>query len=223
MNKAEQWLKANDAWRFDYAITRSMSGKMEGMSSISTSPLINPACVARHNNNPESICKDCFSCRQNEHQKNLREKLERNTLFLTEKVYPADVLPAIYSQLFRFEAFGDIMPGQAGKNQLHNYRNLVLRNPSVKAALWTKNHGFVNRFFRERGKPENLQLIGSIEKVNPTREEVAAMMKRYPIFDKWFIVVTKKYAGHVNCAKQCFGCGWCYTGTGSKVIIELKK
>ena len=114
----------------DQAICRNHDGKMLGMVSLSSSPLLNRFCILRRNN-PLTICFDCFSYNLNELRKSLRDKLARNTELLTDRIYPISFFPILNVRFFRLEAFGDLN----NEIQLINYFRLCEANTDVSFSL----------------------------------------------------------------------------------------
>lgn len=226
MNIDEKYSRMSTAGKADYAITRDMTGKMEGLSSISTSPLLNPGCIRRNKCNG-SICKSCFSVNQMHRQKNTREKMERNTGLLTKVLLKIQEIPRIFTKLFRFEAFGDIHPGEDGERQLSNYRHIAEENADTLTALWSKSVGKCSRHFEKHSKPENMQFIASAARENPPEEHLEKLLAVKHV-NKVFAVYSPEYAREhwieINCGdKKCIECRWCYTGEGPAIIRELKK
>lgn len=198
------------------SLCKDHDGKMLGMWSVSTSPFMNPYCIARHKNG-NSICSKCFSIALNEQRPELREKLERNTILWTTEIIPIECFPILPVTMFRFESFGDLN----NIIQLVNYFNFCLVNPDVKFAIWTKNT-FLFKMARELGviKPKNLEIVESAPlfntEIDPSDEWV----------DRVFVVYTKEYfeADFINCGlRKCIECQNCYNPNGPKVIKELVK
>lgn len=199
-------------------ITAKHGGKMAEMFSISTSPLCNPFCIARHKNNSKkkipSICAWCFACKQLERYTNNAPILEYNTTIL-KKIIPFDFLPFIaicnYKNYFRLEAFGDLN----NVEQVINYFNICNKNKHINFALWTKNYNFIAVAIDKYGykKPGNLQIVGSIARINPSENDKNELLSRYDFIDKTFSVYDKSHndSDFINCGgKQCINCGYCY-------------
>jgi hypothetical protein len=204
--------------RLEKAITYKMTGKMEGMASLSTSPLCNPNCIKRMNAG-ETVCAHCFSARMQKRYKNLNEKLVRNTEFLTTTELTPDDVPFLNMSLFRFESFGDLNNAL----QVKNYFTIAEANSHCTFALWTKNPWIIEEAINEYGinKPDNLIIILSSVLLNtPTTPG-------YDFIDKVFTVYDKKAAEsvNINCgARSCATCRRCYTKTnGVEYVNELLK
>lgn len=203
--------------------TADHSGKMSGMISLSTSPLVNPVCQKRAQD-PGSVCSHCYSVTYNKLRRGLREKLEANTERL-KTVIPVDRMPLINAQAVRFEAFGDLYCTA----QVINYFHLCERNPGVTFALWTKNPGFVDMAIKAgNAKPGNLVIILSSPELNKAYDP-ERIRRVFPFVDKIFTVYQKRFAQEngieINCgARNCFECRRCYRKTdGVEMVSEQLK
>ena len=204
-----------------------MSGKMEGIPSISTSCLDNSICIERMKNG-ESVCIHCFAAALLECRKNVREGVKRNFDLLNKEVLPLEYLPKFRNvSIVRIESFGDV----ASVTQAINYINIAKVNPSVTFAAWTKNANIWNAALKQHGKPENLVMVYSSFKLN-----IPAAAKEYftsdgeNYFDHIFTVFDKATCdfygdGFVNCgARDCASCRRCYRKDVNdfNVIEQLK-
>lgn len=208
-------------------LTTKHTGKMSGMQSLSTSCTINPRCIERVNrNDPECICTKCYAESMMSKYKNLESKTIRNARELATRLITDDEIAAlpITSDYFRFEAFGDVI------NARHalNYRNIAAGHPATPCALWSKNYDIIAPVIAEYGKPANLRLIRSIEKINPSEEELIAALNEYDCIDAVFAVYTDDYIEahsiEINCgALHCLTCHRCYTGSERIIRERLKK
>ncbi len=180
-----------------------LSGKMESFYSLSTSVWSNPYCQAR-SYITDTICQKCYS-RRVSYRKAFVNALENNSVILESKLYEYTDFPYIPFSVFRLESHGDL------RNVTHarNYIRLARRNPHCTFALWTKNHGFMDKAIELEGKPDNLIIGQSSEYLN--RE----ISKTYWWTDFTFTVFTPGYAeAHeikINCPKKCKDCMRCYT------------
>ena len=212
-NEITALLRAAICWRHE--------GKMEGMISLSTSPLENPNCIARRNIKG-SICDKCFSYTLNEYRDALREKLLKNTVLLCEKEHPVHVWPLLNTLYFRLESFGDLI----NTTQVRNYFNFCRRNPATTFALWTKNPLVIRQALAEGAKkPRNLIVIFSSCMVNK-QMDLEAVKRVFPFVDKIFTVYDKEHAGQVNIncgANHCLSCLRCYKKRSENVINEKLK
>lgn len=192
--------------------TTEMTGKMLGMCSLSTSPLVNPRCPDRAKD-PESVCNRCFSMAAMEYQKNCAEKFGTNGNVLSNYVIPINKWPVILKSAYpeiRLEAFGDVI------NAIHviNYFNLCKQNPKITFTAWTKNVDFYEAAVKMgHEKPDNLILVASSPMLN-----TEINVENHPIVDKTFTVYTLEYIeannigpNFINCgARSCKKCGRCY-------------
>lgn len=195
-------------------ITEKMTGKMEGMMSLSTSCKTNPFC-AKHAEVKGSICEKCYAQRQMKRYKNMAQCFERNAEILISSVIPMEYLPTLNVAFFRFESFGDLI----NTTQVINYFNICKKNPYTKFALWTKNPQLIKPVATE--KPENLQIVLSSMLINKSAKS------KYTFIDKVFTVydqetIDKKNI-NINCgAKKCLTCLKCYTKGETEINEKLK-
>lgn len=215
-----------DALRASF--TTKHTGKMNGLWSVSTSPTLNPHCLERRKNGA-TVCAHCFAFRQLGRYKSQGEKLIRNTALWTKTLYSPSYMPEIKSDLFRLEAFGDII----NTTQVLNYFALCIRNPRVKFALWTKNPQIVWQALETNGykKPQNLVIVYSSPALNRPADN---MLKLYTMpngrgmIDKVFTVYTadaiERDGVRINCgARSCNSCRRCYSKrTGAFVNEKIK-
>jgi len=199
--------------------TLNHTGKMEGMQSLSTSCLMNPACLARMKD-PDSICSKCFAAAMHKRYSALGLRLAHNTQALSEKLYSINELPIVNAAFFRLESFGDLV----SVTQAQNYLRLCERNPWTRFALWTKNPGYLARAIELEGsKPDNLSVILSSPYMNTTCDA-----GRWDFVDKTFTVWTKDAINaqnvQINCgSRKCLDCMLCYTKNDVTAINESLK
>ena len=199
-------------------VSDSMSGKMAGIPSISTSCLVNPICKARMKDG-NSICAHCFAEATLTRYKAAGVAMENNYHLLTESVLPFDLLPVFANvAIVRIESFGDV----ANKTQAINYANICKVNPAVTFAWFTKNMSIVKSAFDEVGKPENVVMIES----SPIMNEIKAPANEY--VDKVFTVFDDETISarqiNVNCgARCCATCRRCYNKATENEVIERLK
>lgn len=204
------------------------TGKMEGINSISTSTLLNENC-RKNAKISGSICSHCYASNMCDMYKGLRERLERNTATLTEKVLSDEELPDTTGQeIFRFESFGDLN----NEIQLTNYLNIARKNPNTRFTLWTKMYDLAYNYFKERPEvPENFTLIISSLMVN-TRLSLdkykslgifaKGQLKVFTVYDKEYI--EKHPELDLNCgSRYCNGCRKCYSKNTFEEINEILK
>lgn len=198
--------------------TTKHTGKMEGMQSISTSCLCNPACIARMKDE-SSICSKCFSGAMMHRYSALSDCMVRNYEILNNRLFELDELPLINAAWFRIESFGDI----GSVKQARNYIRLIRRNPQTMFAWWTKNPGFLAQAIAlEGGKPDNVNIILSSPYLNVTMDAC-----RWSFVDKTFTVWDKEHedqAPVINCgSRRCMECRLCYTKNDVREIHESLK
>ena len=211
--KSKYCVNASPIW-----VSDDMSGKMDGIPSVSTSCLVNPYCQARMKNG-EMVCAHCFAETQQERYSASREHSIANYELLNGEILPLEALPRFGNvSKVRIESFGDL----GSITQAINYLRMVAINPHCTFAWWTKNHNFVTKAIERIGyKPKNLILVASSVKLNE-----AAKLPAY--FDKVFTVYDKKTIARdniqINCgARSCVTCGRCYSKrTAADVREQLK-
>lgn len=183
---------------------KNMSGKMEGITCLSTSNLCNKFCAARKNN-PDSICSKCFADGTCKRYAALNKNMAVNTDILTSRLFEIDEFPMINAMIFRLESFGDLNNAL----QCMNYFRLCKRNPGVRFALWTKNPNFVQQAIDAgESKPENLVVLLSSHIIGKRADA-----SRWPFIDKTFTVYEKGQLDdqHINCgSRSCLTCQRCY-------------
>lgn len=145
---------------------------------------------------------------------------KENFELLTSRILDKSLLPVFGNVRFvRIESFGDV----ANVTQAVNYANIAQVNPGVIFGWWSKNISIIARAFDQiGGKPENIILIESSEKVNVEKEPSSPYVdKVFTVYDKKFI---KENGVEINCgARSCVSCQRCYTkGTETKVHEILK-
>lgn len=187
-------------------ISTGMTGKMEGIPAISTSVLSNPVCAARSRISG-SICQKCFAQNTVSNYGALRDHVTDNYMVLNSRLLSADELPAVYSDICRLEAFGDL----ASVIQARNYIRIAKKNPWCTFAIWTKNPAYLDKAIQAEGKPENLICILSSNFIN--RVDSAA---RWNWVDHVFTVYSPDYIDSndisINCGgRKCRECMRCYT------------
>ena len=199
--------------------TINHTGKMLGMSSLSTSSLCNKYCQ-EYAKDEEKICSHCYAQAQMKMYKNMQGCLAKNTELLCESIIPEERLPIINRLWFRFEAFGDIN----NTTQVINYFNICKKNPKVHFALWTKNPGIIQQVLEseEYIKPDNLQIVYSSPYLNkPVEKKWEFVDKIFTVYDKHFIEENDIV---INCgAKSCLLCNKCYRATEEVYINEKLK
>lgn len=195
-------------------VSDSMSGKMAGIPSISTSCLCNPICIQRMKDG-NSVCAHCFAEATLTRYKAAGAAMESNYKLLTDSVLPLEMLPVFCNvSIARIESFGDL----ANVTQAINYANICKVNPNVRFAWWTKNAAILKKAFDIVGKPANVVIIESAPKLDA---EITASNE---YVDKTFTVYTKASPDFINCgARCCATCRRCYSFDTEKAVHELLK
>jgi hypothetical protein len=203
--------------------THAKNSKMDGIGSISTSPLLNKNC-SKNRKVDGSVCQKCYSHTYNKMRPSLREALKHNTRVLTERVLKNSELPLINAGFFRLESFGDLN----NSIQLENYCRLAEKNAHCQFSLWTKNSHLIEEYFSNsvfNPKPKNLKIICSSLILNEQAD-----ITTLPFVDKVFTVYTRDYIKehgiNINCgSKHCLSCQRCYgkKHNNMKYIREVKK
>jgi len=203
-----------------FGITDRMTGKMEGMWSLNTSPSTNPFCLEMRKN-PHYICKSCYTKGSEGRWAGTREAWAHNGAVLASRRLTNSEIPLLSARksapiIFRFQAHGDLM------NTTH-YRNLIKiakLNPDTMFAIWTKNLNVVWKV----GIPklDNMIHIYSTPLLDQLRPTLPTG------FDKVFSVFTRPYVAEndvdINCgARECFTCRLCYTHNSTVYVNELIK
>lgn len=197
------------------------NSKMDGIGSISTSPLINKNCN-KNRKIEGSVCQKCYSHTYNKMRPSLKNALIHNTKILTSHLLTYSEIPIINACFFRLESFGDLN----NCTQFENYCRLAEKNPQCSFSLWTKNPDIIKTHLGAgRRKPKNLKLVYSSKMLNERQD-----IKELKYMDKVFTVYTRDYIKEngikINCgAKHCLSCQKCYGNkhNRTKYINEVKK
>lgn len=210
-------------------ICTNHTGKMEGVHSLSTSVLLNPFCQANRKI-LGSVCSHCYAENLAKMYSALAERLARNSKTLSSEIIKWEDLPIIKDvDIFRFEAFGDII----NETHLMNYYHIVQANPFVRFTLYTKRYDLVSRFFNrdDVDVPRNLTIVFSSMMLNKPMD--ASSLKKPGLFYKGqvktFTVYTKKFIKEhpevsINCgARSCNTCRLCYLKNEVEEISEILK
>ena len=132
-------------------ITKKMTGKLNGISSINTDPFSNPFCMAMSASN-SSICSMCYSQKMlKAYRKGCQKPWKENGEILSSSILSMDELPIISKPIFRLSAHGEII----NETMYINYLNLIAKNPGTTFTLWTKRKDIVSTI----GKKGNKNLI----------------------------------------------------------------
>lgn len=195
----------------------NMSGKMAGVKCLSTSNLVNPFCAARKNN-PDMICSKCYADSTCRRYHALQANMQRNSEILTARLFDVKELPDVGADIFRLEAFGDLI----NATQCRNYFRLCKANPKTRFALWTKNPGIVAQAIKAgESKPANLVILLSSAKIGERADA-----GKFPFIDKTFTVYRKNEMPPemINCgSRNCLSCQRCYHKETESDIREYLK
>jgi len=199
-------------------VSDSMSGKMAGVPSISTSCLLNPICQARMQN-PDSICAHCYAAATLTRYTAAGKAMESNYHLLSEQVLPLDLLPVFANvSIVRIESFGDV----GTYEQAVNYANIARLNQGVMFAWWTKNAHIVAQVFADYGKPKNVLLIESSEFVNVEKSRLSEFTDK--VFTVYDAETIEKQNVSINCgARSCATCRRCYSKETETTVNEKLK
>ena len=209
--------------RYGINVTTKHEGKMQGLSSLSTSSLCNKHCVNKSKDS-RTICSKCYANSLQSFRKSMKDSLKRNTEILTTEILPEEDLPYLFSEtgMFRFESFWDLN----NEIQVVNYFNIAKANPHMACALWTKNPWIIENAMNHYNltKPENLQIIGSSYFINQSME---TYFKKFDFVDRIFTVYSKDYINennvNITCgSRSCATCQKCYKGTHEEYEIREK-
>jgi len=150
---------------------------------------------------------------------NAKNRFQKNTEAMNNVLLPNAALPRINASTFRFSAHGEL------DNVIHarNSLRIAKYNLRTQFTLWTHDpKKVITAIEEEGGKPDNLILIYSSQKLNK--------IDKKPLhFDKVFTCYTKDYVKNntinINCGeKKCFDCMTCYDKNNKTVQInELMK
>ena len=201
-------------------VSNALTGKMEGMTAITSSMTNNVNCqrLAQCNG---SICQHCYSKTAMSYRKNVQQCYEKNGKILSENIIPKNQLPFINSQYCRFESHGDLH----NETHLENFINIAKKNPHCQFALWTKQYKIILDYFKTHKQPKNLNIVISSlmvnKPINPAPFEAIGL--KVKIFTVWDKEAAKDVS--INCGgKKCIDCLNCYKKGGKiKVINEIIK
>ena len=204
--------------------------KMSGVISMSTYVGYNNFCIARCNNCNNAICKYCYASSLTNQRYNLKCKLIRLHIILTNIELTENDIPIIDAALypyFRFESFGDLN----NTPQFKNYNLIASVNNNVNFTIWTKNPGIIQKCIDNGLILANNLVIGLSSLYLNTPELDKA--KKYSFIRFLFTVYDDNYIKEhnivINCgARHCITCGICYKylhehNTGLYIINERKK
>lgn len=204
--------------------------KMNGVISMSTYVGYNPFCIARCNNCNNAICKYCYANSLTNQRYNLKMKLIRLHVILTNIELTENDVPIIDASLypyFRFESFGDLN----NTLQFRNYNLIAMVNSNVNFTMWTKNPGIIQKCI-DNGLVLAGNLVIGLSSLYLNTPELDKAQK-YSFIRFLFTVYDDNYIREhnvvINCgARHCITCGICYKYLhefkhGLQLINERKK
>jgi hypothetical protein len=190
----------------------TMTGKLEGVVGLNTSPLDNAFCRAA-SAEPGTVCSHCYSCDMlTGHRQNCRAPWSRNGDNLSRKLWHTDALPTL-SGLVRVHAHGELL-------NLTHARNLwrIVRNSEFGRFAWfTKRPSLVARAAKlervtdtERGR---VSVVQSSKHCNAPAEP-------HPIVDHTYTAYTTALPDDAfHCTSQrCAKCAVCFVRKGPRAI-----
>ena len=191
------------------------SGKMQGIPSINSDTTENEFCIKMSSSKKDNIiCTKCYSMNMlKTFRKNAVPKFRKIGEVLSTTILPTEILPKAPNVINRLHSHGELI----NTTHLHNFFNIVEREPKKVFTLWTKRRDIVSKVLKDRDKPENLILVYS----NPAIDCIMETPPKH--FDKVFNNVSFK-SNIVNCEGKCIDCLKCYTiGDKTKSIVEVAK
>ena len=205
------------------SVSQGLTGKMAGMSAITSSMLCNIHCQ-KLSKITGSVCEKCYTRKYLSCRPTVEKCYKDNTKLLTESIIPIKQLPFVNAALCRLETFGDIV----NTTHLQNYINLVKKNNHCMFSLFTKNYTVVFQYFKAHKQPKNLSIVISSLLLN-TPFDINIIKELELTNLKIFTVYTKAYANKngvvINCGKnRCIDCRRCYTKNKIPIYVsELLK
>lgn len=205
------------------SVSQGLTGKMAGMSAITSSMLCNENCQ-KLSKITGSVCEKCYTRKYLSCRPNVEKCYADNTKLLSENIIPIKQLPFINAAMCRLESFGDII----NATHLQNYVNLIKKNSHCMFTLFTKNYTVVFNYFKTHKQPKNLSIVISSLFLNEPFD-VSKVRELELTNLKIFTVYTKAYANQIgviiNCGKnRCIDCQRCYKKNKTPIYVsELLK
>ena len=205
------------------SVSQGLTGKMAGMSAITSSMLCNEHCQ-KLSKITGSVCEKCYTKKYLSCRPSVEKCYEDNTKLLTESIIPMKQLPFVNAAMCRLETFGDIV----NATHLQNYINLIKKNNHCTFSLFTKNYTVLFNYFKEHKQPKNLSIVISSLLLNQPFD-ISILTGTNLTNVKIFTVYTKTYAKSngviINCGKnRCIDCRRCYTKNKTPIYVsELLK
>ena len=204
------------------SVTTRMTGKMIGMTAISSSMLNNPNCAILAKIKG-TVCQKCYSKTALSYRQKANNCYTQNGEILSQSIIPKNQLPFINATFARLETHGDLI----NTTHLQNFINLCKKNPQCFFVLWSKQYQIILDYFKENKPPKNFRLVVSSlmlnKQINLKRfKELGLDCKVFTVYDK---KCTKECNIKINCGgKNCIDCQLCYNkNSKTKEIKELLK
>lgn len=200
-------------------VSTSLTGKMEGMTVITTSMTANDNCK-RLAQIPGTICSKCYSERALSYRPTVKTCYEKNGDILSGGILKDKDLPEINSQFCRLESHGDLL----NETHLMNYINIAKKNPCCTFALWSKQYRILYQVFKRIPQPDNMIIVISSPYIN--REINVEPFRKIGMTVKSFTVFDKEHASDdiINCGgRKCIECMRCYHKDTENSIYERLK
>lgn len=200
---------------------KNSHSKLDGMSSINTSPELNPTCEARRKAGIDHICAHCYSKKFIGYRPNMVAPYESNYRYLNEHDLTMEEAAAvpIGTIYCRIESIGET----GSVRHALNYLRIIETHPLTQFGWWTKNWYFLQMALEEFGhKPKNLSIVLSssliyqIHSVD-TEERLRAEFQA----DHLFTVYPRDTPDEqINCgSRRCMDCLKCYQ-KGTEFFIK---
>lgn len=191
---------------------RGSNSKLDGMSSINTTPELNPTCEARRKAGIDHVCSHCYSKRMLGYRCKLAKPYEENYRYLNEHELTMEEAAAVpIGTLYcRIESMGET------GSVMHaiNYLKIIDTHPLTKFGWWTKNWHFLQIAIEKFGhKPKNLTIVLSSSIIGNVRDiDTEERLRTEYQADHLFTVYPKDTPDEqINCGgRRCMDCLKCY-------------
>ena len=184
-------------------------GKLEGIASINTSPLVNDFCASML----FEVCESCYARRLASFRRSLEARLEANFAALQSPLDDDDLPRFRHGELVRFHSFGELGSVEHARNLMR----ICALSPDATFAIWTKRPELLTAV----EKPANCIWILSIGKLNATHDELREALNSRPRgFDGIYAVGNRD--DWQACGDECATCLKCYGGLVAPFIIRQR-
>lgn len=224
------------------ASKRKPDNKMQCICSVNTSSKDNSFCE-RMSKIPNTICSKCYARRMLAAFHDLRQQQINSMNEILHRVFNDWEIPVLTKtnnpyDIYRIESFGELHDvSEGGIYQAINYINLIIKNPHINFAWWSKRPDIIDKALKKLGIefPDNCNMIYSNPYINGLyasgkKYNVDAIINRFGFISGVFTAFTAEYAEKhnikINCGKNiCIKCLNCYNYHSEKVfyINELLK